>query len=148
MAPSHRISESPSLVISVIKSYSRANYWKSVCFWYHWKILGIKFHIVSPSESLRQFIYCTKTNQNDLSLVSEVNQTVRLSCALVLSCIPVFGNCKFSQEAICRLHCTSFISLTASLSLTRSVSTCAMIPLIKSQRDVNWQIRCGGDILF
>lgn len=23
-----------------------------------------------------------------------------------------------------------------------------MIPLIKSQCDVNWQIRCGGDILF
>ncbi len=129
------------LVITVIMSYSSANYWKSI---YFCKILGIVFHIwlsVSPSEGLRPFIYFMKTNQNDLSLVSEVSQTVRLSCALALSRIPVFGNCKFSQEAIRRLRCTSFISLTTSLSYTWSISTGAMIPLIKSQCDVNWQIR-------
>ncbi len=129
------------LVITVIWAYSSANYWKSI---YFCKILGIIFHIwlsVSPAEGLRPFIYCKKTNQNDLSLVSEVNQTVRLSCALALSCIPLFGNYKFSQEAIRRLRCTSFISLTTSLSYTRSISTGAMIPLIKSQCDVNWQIR-------
>ncbi len=129
------------LVITVIRAYSSANYWKSIYFCKYWDTV---FHIwlsVSPAEGLRPFIYCKKTNQNDLSLVSEVNQTVRLSCALALSCIPLFGNYKFSQEAIRRLRCTSFISLTTSLSYTRSISTGAMIPLIKSQCDVNWQIR-------
>ncbi len=129
------------LVITVIRAYSSANYWKSI---YFCKILGYCISYLAQRVTCwrTEAIYLLQENKPEWSFSGFRGQSNwALSCALALSCIPLFGNYKFSQEAIRRLRCTSFISLTTSLSYTRSISTGAMIPLIKSQCDVNWQIR-------